>query len=231
MGRTSTITSLKLKTGDVLFVTPKAGSRFITADEEDHAGNGHMSTSGSSASLASLNIEEDPVDIELSKMDGMIAQKKTSRCNHACGSGQACIYCTPKDPFDSEYLKENGIKFMSFHAYLRKLSRDMSKGKFAQIDDINLRIKPGCAKKCNWPKSICSACQPPALTLKRQTYRHVDHIEFENPGLVDDFLAYWRNTGNQRAGFLYGRYERFDRAPLGIKAVVVDIYEPPQECS
>ena len=45
----------RLKTGDVLFVTPKAGSRFITADEEDHAGNGHMSTSGSSASLASLN--------------------------------------------------------------------------------------------------------------------------------------------------------------------------------
>ena len=54
-----------------------------------------------------------------------------------------------------------------------------------------------------------TACQPPALTLKRQTYRHVDHIEFENPGLVDDFLAYWRNTGNQRAGFLYGRYERY----------------------
>ena len=103
-----------------------------------------------------LFLQEDPVDIELSKMDGMIAQKKTSHCNHASGSGQACIYCTPKDPFDSEYLKENGIKFMSFHAYLRKLSRDMSKGKFAQIDDINLRIKPGCAKKCNWPKSICS---------------------------------------------------------------------------
>ena len=45
----------RLKTGDVLYVNPKAGSRFITADEEDHAGNGHMSTSGSSASLASLN--------------------------------------------------------------------------------------------------------------------------------------------------------------------------------
>ena len=56
-----------------------------------------------------------------------------------------------------------------------------------------------------------TACQPPALTLKRQTYRHVDHIEFENPGLVDDFLAYWRNTGNQRAGFLYGRYERYTK--------------------
>ena len=135
----------------------------------------------------------------------MIAQPKCSRCNHT-GQNSRCIYCAPKEPYDTEYLKENGIKFMSFHAYLRKLTRE--KTKFASIDDINMKIKPGCAKGCKWPKSICSACQPPALTLKRQPYRHVDHIEFENPKLVEDFLAYWRTTGNQRAGFLYGRYER-----------------------
>ena len=49
------INFFRLKTGEVLFVTPKAGSRFITADDDDHAGNGHMSTSGSSASLASIS--------------------------------------------------------------------------------------------------------------------------------------------------------------------------------
>ena len=54
--RTSTITNLRLKTGDVLFVTPKAGTRFISDEgDENNAGNGNMSTSGSSASLASLN--------------------------------------------------------------------------------------------------------------------------------------------------------------------------------
>jgi len=55
--RASTIGTLKLKTGDVLYVTPKAGTRFVTEDAEDHGnGNGNsMSTSGSSASLASLN--------------------------------------------------------------------------------------------------------------------------------------------------------------------------------
>ena len=51
--RTSSLTSFKLKTGDVLYVTPKAGTRFITEDAEE--GNGHMSTSGSSTSLASIN--------------------------------------------------------------------------------------------------------------------------------------------------------------------------------
>ena len=149
--------------------------------------------------------QEDPVDVELSKLDGMIKQKKTPRCTHNCANG-ACISCAPLEPYAPTYLKENGIKFMSFHAYLRKLTRE--KTKFASIDDINMKIKPGCAKGCKWPKSICSACQPPALTLKRQPYRHVDHIEFENPKLVEDFLAYWWTTGNQRAGFLYGRYER-----------------------
>ena len=50
--RTSTITSFKLKTGDVLYVTPKAGTRFVTEDAEEN--NGNMSTSGSSNSLASM---------------------------------------------------------------------------------------------------------------------------------------------------------------------------------
>ena len=51
--RTATLTSLKLKSGDVLYVTPKAGTRFVTEDASED--NGNMSTSGSSASLTSLN--------------------------------------------------------------------------------------------------------------------------------------------------------------------------------
>ena len=144
------------------------------------------------------------MDVELSKLDGMIPQKKTSRCN--CAANGACVYCAPVEPYDPEYLRENDIKFMSFHSYLRKLSRE--KTKFAQIEDINLKIKPGCSRKCTWPESICSACQPPALTLQRQDYRHVDHIEIEHGQIIDEFLAYWRATGSQRAGYLYGRYEK-----------------------
>jgi nuclear protein localization family protein 4 len=71
-------------------------------------------------------------------------------------------------------------------------------------------------------------CRPPALTLNRQSYRHVDHITFENANIVDNFLAFWRETGRQRYGFLYGRYEPHPEVPLGIKAVVCAIYEPPQ---
>lgn len=60
-------------------------------------------------------------------------------------------------------------------------------------------------------------------------YRHVDNITFENTGLVERFLNYWRTTGHQRIGFLYGKYEIYTDVPLGIRAKVVAIYEPPQE--
>jgi nuclear protein localization family protein 4 len=61
-----------------------------------------------------------------------------------------------------------------------------------------------------------------------QEYRHVDNVMFENAHLVERFLNYWRSTGHQRIGFLYGRYEIHTDVPLGIRATVAAIYEPPQ---
>ena len=137
-----------------------------------------------------LVLQEDLVDTELSKIDGKIQQPRTSSCNHK--SDAACIYCVSKDPYDPEYLKKEGINFMSFHSYLRKLDHERGNLAKATLDEINLRIKPGCTSHAPWPEGICSACSPPAITLNHQTYRHVDHVEFENPDIADNFLNYWR---------------------------------------
>jgi hypothetical protein len=66
------------------------------------------------------------------------------------------------------------------------------------------------------------------LCVILQVYRHVDNVMFENAHLVERFLNYWRSTGHQRIGFLYGRYEIHADVPLGIRATVAAIYEPPQ---
>ncbi len=49
-----------------------------------------------------------------------------------------------------------------------------------------------------------------------QIFRHVDNIMFENADIVDNFLSFWRTTGRQRVGFLYGKYEIFPDVPLVI---------------
>ena len=61
-----------------------------------------------------------------------------------------------------------------------------------------------------------------------QNYRHVDNIMFENALMFDRFLDFWRKSGNQRLGFLYGKYEHHKDVPLGIRATVSAIYEPRQ---
>uniref|UniRef100_A0A672K9G8 Nuclear protein localization protein 4 homolog n=1 Tax=Sinocyclocheilus grahami TaxID=75366 RepID=A0A672K9G8_SINGR len=120
------------------------------------------------------------------------------------------------------------VKHMSFHAYIRKLTGGADKGKFVALENISCKIKSGCEGHPPWPEGICTKCQPSAITLNRQKYRHVDNIMFENHTIADRFLDFWRKTGSQRMGYLYGRYTEHKDIPLGIRAEVAAIYEPPQ---
>ncbi|KOB73058.1 Uncharacterized protein OBRU01_11317 [Operophtera brumata] len=106
-----------------------------------------------------------------------------------------------------------------------------------QEDDVDLELSKMSGnierqrdeKLCRHNSKGC-CCQPGAVTLTRQPYRHVDNVLVEHPAIVERFLAYWRATGEQRIGYLYGTHERHPDVPLGIRARVAAIYEPAQAC-
>uniref|UniRef100_A0A8C9ZZ46 Nuclear protein localization protein 4 homolog n=1 Tax=Sander lucioperca TaxID=283035 RepID=A0A8C9ZZ46_SANLU len=222
LSQNKTLSLLKIKHGDMLYLFP-SGSPSSSAEVMDTA------TPHSSSSMPS--VQEDEIDQYLTKQDGKIYRNKDPQlCHH--GSLGKCVHCVPLEV--REFIFVFLISYrdhMSFHAYLRKLTGGADKGKFAALENISCKIKSGCEGHPPWPEGICTKCQPSAITLNRQKYRHVDNIMFENHTIADRFLDFWRKTGSQRMGYLYGRYTEHKDIPLGIRAEVAAIYEPPQNAT
>ncbi|KAK4702731.1 nuclear protein localization protein 4, partial [Phenoliferia sp. Uapishka_3] len=179
--------------------------------------------------------KEDDVDKYWEKRDGKIARKKgQDMCK--CGPKSMCDYCMPIEPYDSAYQTSHAIKHLSYHAYLQKINSSaplssQSTSYVPPLSDPSYRVAVPCTSGSHpsWPAGICTKCQPSAVTLTRQTYRLVDHVEFAKPEIVEGLLSFWRTTGTQRFGYLLGRYEPYEEVPMGIKAVVEAVHEPPQE--
>lgn len=233
------VESLGLKNGDMLFLTyessditdvPSSTSTSLTANNSSIA----IDSSGIKGAILSgpKAVKQHPVDDLLDKEDGLIKRPKSTVCRH--GDKGMCEYCSPLPPWDKDYRKEQGFKHMSFHAYLREINdqknnKNNATSYMAPLEEDDYSINMNCPTgHAPYPKGICSKCQPPVITLQQQKFRMVDHVEFADHSILNKFIDSWRQTGVQRFGILYGRYEVFDKVPLGIKAVVEAIYEPPQ---
>lgn len=231
---------LGLKNGDMLYVsydsvTNGAAAAAAAAPNTIQDGTIAINTkeiTNSIKVLAPLNVTETPLDQELDKQDGLIHREKSRMCQH--GLKGMCEYCSPLPPWDKEYRKEHAIKHMSFYAHLKEVNdeknnRNSESSYIPPLEEPNYNIDLACSQgHAPYPNGICSKCQPSSITLQLQKFRMVDHVEFADSTILNNFIESWRQTGFQRFGILYGRYEKFDKVPLGIKAVVEAIYEPPQ---
>ncbi|RLV96254.1 Nuclear protein localization protein 4 [Spathaspora sp. JA1] len=223
-----TIQELGLKNGDMLFVSYESAINAPTTTTVPITTSATATVNVTTA--GPTKVSELPVDIALDKQEGLISRPHSSMCRH--GARGMCEYCAPLPPWDETYRSDHAIKHISFHAYLKQqIAKHKNNGGsyIAPLDEPDYKIDLHCQQGHQpYPKGICSKCQPSPITLQLQKFRMVDHVEFADSSILNEFINGWRSTGVQRFGYLYGRYEPFDKVPLGIKAVVESIYEPPQ---
>jgi len=129
-------------------------------------------------------------------------------------------------------------KHEAFDKYIGDMKRRCSKAHAAHQKCQNCTfslerrytVDYNCKYHPPYPQGSCFRCTPETVVLSRQTYRHIDYVSFMNFKELSKFVDHWRKGGciEQRCGFLYGYFSEDPNYPMGIRANIEAIYDPPQ---
>ena len=261
----ATLRSIKLKHGEVLYAKPtskilqtKSPSKESLSEQESSAtvenkakkyeSASNLSNSrlvsaynaGSDSRLSSLTLTSsiDPGTAgSLRVINGTVTAQASGKfsktlqnlyrkqsCSQHFSVAQLC------DLGDLDQHDGKKIQFcMSWHEYLRQRGWS-ARNNHSFSFDLNQKPCAHILKRGGAPNVI-----PDPISLRKQTYRHIDYVEFFNLEEVNNFVSFWHNHGMllQRIGLLYGRYEQDETITQdGLrreKIVIHGIYEPPQD--
>lgn len=146
-------------------------------------------------------------------------EKDKFMCSHEVNA--MCPNCAPLDPWDEKYYKDKKIKYLSFGSYKEMCKKNNT--------EIKMENYTSTVCKDHSKNTRCVNCEEKDIYLTPQIYRMVDHIEFDDAVIVENFIKQWRDSKKQYFGILVGKYKSYDRSPLGLKAVVSGIWIPEQE--
>jgi hypothetical protein len=118
----------------------------------------------------------------------------------------------PWDIMNHEPWKTMALPHLAFHAWARSPK--------AKFDNVVYRT----AKDPNEKEWSIKNIQE--IKIERQPFRHVDNVLFEHTMIGENFIKAWRDTGLQHYGFLYGRYVKDEKIPLGITCLISCIFTP-----
>jgi hypothetical protein len=177
---------------------------------------------------AKLNpINTNRVDAHLRTLDGRKLRPRSAWCS-THGLHGMCEHCRPLEAWE----RSGDAKHQSLQTYMRQ--NGLLRVEVPEYSVLERHRRWCSTQHAPYPAGLCSKCQPSAISLQRQPFRVTDHVEF-SPVMhakIDAFLEHWRRTGWQQFAWLLGHYAPYtttDAVPLGVKAVVADLWIPPQD--
>lgn len=132
----------------------------------------------------------------------------SSECTH--GPSGMCDKCAPEDSWLSSSFENR--RFVSQGAYEEFLAtRDK------QLE-IGSHLPPQC--RTHPASARCNKCLPKEITLTRQPFRPVDHVELHDKGMLEQLINEYREKPVQSVQLLIGRYSGYSAVAKGTKAEV-----------